>query len=107
MPKTKVANREIGVIKDSWISYLGRQLYAVTGVEKVYISRETDNVDVWIIIPQRDTHIMEQISMVYGKIIELFSLTKRSPLLFDFHVIYRDGADDKDLISEKELFLLK
>lgn len=107
MPKTKVGNREVEGIRNGWESYLGQNLYAILSVERVYVSLETEYINVWIIIAQRDIHVLEQISKVYGKIIELFGLTKQPPLLFDFHVIYRDGADDKDLISEKAVFLLK
>ena len=107
MPKIKLRNREFEEINDDCTSYLGQNLYAISRVETVFISLETEYIDVWIVIPKRDVQIMEQIFEVDKEIVGKFSLTKRSPLFFDFHVVYRDGSDEKELVSDKAVLLPK
>lgn len=110
MPKLKLGDKKVDgmgaklhIVRED----LRQKLYSIPGVESVYVSLERDYIDVWIMIPQRDVQIMEQTSIVNGEIIEMFSLGKRSPLLFDFHVIYRNGRDEKDLVSDEAILLPK
>ena len=105
MPKTKAGNRAIEVTNDDWTSHLGKRLYSIQGVESVYIQHELDHIDVWVVIPIRDEYIMKQIFEVENEIVAKFSLTEHAPLFFDFHIVYRNGSNEKDLLYNETVLL--
>ena len=86
-----------------WASYIAEKLYAIPGVESVYIGIERDHIDVWTVIPHRDVPTMEQVYQAEEDIYDTFSPAEQVSLFFDFHIIYRNGSDEKDLLPRQAI----
>lgn len=94
-------------LSNSWRDHIREAVYRAPGVESAYIKIEKDNIDVWVIIPERDAKVLSQIADVQWKIIEDMGPTEQMPFSFDLHVIYRDGRPEKELIPQGATAILK
>ena len=75
---------------DGWIIRLREDLYAIHGVERVYMERQNDTINIWTLIPNRDLGLVRRISMAQRRIMQDFVGQQANPkFLFDFHTIYR------------------
>lgn len=84
---------------NGWIAYIRELLYSITGVESLYVTIDDKQVDIWILIPNRDIDLMRQI--VEKEMLIVDSLNTDLELRFevDFHIVYRYGSiDDRQLI---------
>lgn len=82
---------------NGWLSLIRDGLYSIPSVEDIFISIEGSDVDVWVVIPERDLAILHQIT---EKEIDLFKTLvsgESPPFLIDSHIIYRCGRNLEDL----------
>ena len=80
-------------------------LYAIPLVEDIFVSIEGSDVDVWVVIPERDLAILHQIT---EKEIELYKTLvsgESPPFLIDFHIIYRCGRNVEELAPTRAIRL--
>ena len=92
---------------DGWISRIREELYSVPSVEDIFVSIEGNDVDVWVVIPERDLNILHQIVEREGKLFETFFSGENPPFLVDFHIIYRCGCNIEELAPTKAIRLPK
>lgn len=84
-------NSEFAQNVNGWIAYIKDQLYSITGVESIYITIDEKQVDIWILIPNRDIGLMRQIVEKEMLIVDNLD-TDREPMFeIDFHIVYRYG----------------
>ncbi|MBI2916397.1 MAG: hypothetical protein HYY01_00230 [Chloroflexi bacterium] len=105
MPKVKLGDKEAQV--SGWVADLKEAIHRVPEVESAYITAERDYVDVWIIIPERDTRVLEQIADVQWKLYEDFGSAEQMPFALDLHVIYRNGRPAQELVPQGAMPLPK
>lgn len=92
--------------KDGWIAYIRTELYSISEVEAIYVTIEESNIDVWVLIPERDIRLVRQIADKETKILERFAGLEQQPkFLLDFHVVYRCGADELLLVPRRAIRL--
>lgn len=90
-------NRTIGVsgttswtdtLADSIASRLQEKFSAIGGVERIYARRDRDFYSVWMVIPDMDRDLEDQIYAA-----ELAFMDRFPDIPFDFTVIFRQGKD--------------
>ena len=47
---------------DGWIALIREELYANPSVEDIFVSIEDNSVDVWVVIPERDLTVLDQLA---------------------------------------------
>ena len=82
---------------NGWLSRIREELYSIPSVEDIFVSIEDNNVDVWVVIPQRDIAVLDQLADIEWQLLETFISGEHPAFLMDFHVIYRCGRNIKDL----------
>lgn len=92
---------------DGWISRIREELYANPSVEDIFISIEDNNVDVWVVIPERDIAVLDQLADIEWKLLEMFVSGEHPVFLMDFHVIYRCGRNLGELAPTRAIRLLR
>jgi len=92
---------------NAWLSLIRKELYAIPLVEDIFFSIEGSDVDVWVVIPERDLAILHQIVEREGKLFETFFSGENPPFLVDFHIIYRCGCNIEELAPTKAIRLLR
>jgi len=88
---------------NGWISQIRDALYSIPLVETMYLSIEGEEVDIWVVIPKRDIGIVRQIAECQGRFLKMLALDEHSPFLLDFHVIYREGRSEEDLLPTQAI----
>lgn len=83
---------------DGWIALIREELYANPSVEDIFVSIEGSDVDVWVVIPERDLAALDQLADIEWKLLEMFVSGEHPVFLIDFHVIYRCGRNIGDLV---------
>ena len=83
---------------NGWLSLLREELYSNPSVEDIFVSIEDTNVDVWVVIPQRDITVLDQLADIEWKLLGMLVSGKHPPFIMDFHVIYRCDRDVEDLV---------
>ena len=78
---------------NGWISLIREGLYSIPTVEDIFVSIEGSDVDVWVVIPERNLAILHQIVEMEWELIKPFVSGENPPFLIDFHVIYRCGRN--------------
>ncbi len=101
LPKDSVDN-EVGFDSsnqyvDGWIALIRGALYSNPSVEDIFVSIEGSDVDVWVIIPERDLAALDQLADIEWELLEMFTSGEHPVFLIDFHVIYRCGRNIEDL----------
>ena len=86
---------------NGWISRIRDDLYSISSMESIYISIEGEEVDIWVIIPKRDIGIVRQIAECQGRFLKMLTLDAHSPFSLDFHVVYREGRSEGDLLPTR------
>lgn len=92
---------------DGWIPRIQEELYLEPSVESVYVSIEEGNVDFWVVIPKRDIQTVRRIAESQTRIMDMFCGTDKPMFFIDFHVIYRNGHDEEELIPKLAIRLPK
>ncbi len=92
---------------DGWISRIREQLYLEPSVESVYMSIEEANIDFWVVIPKWDIDVVHHIAESQARIMDMFGQTEKPLFFIDFHVIYRNGHDESELIPTLAIRLPK
>lgn len=90
---------------NGWLALIREELYSNPSVEDIFVSIEDSDVDVWVIIPERDISILRQLVEIEGRILEMIVSGEHPPFLIDFHVIYRCGRNTEDLVSNRAIRL--
>ncbi len=67
------------------------------GGSHLFVSIEDNDVDVWVVIPERDLTILHQIVEREGELFDTLVSGESPPFLIDFHIIYRCGRNLEDL----------
>jgi len=90
---------------DSWLSLIREHLYSNPCVEDIFVNIEGGDVDVWVVIPERDLTILDQIVEKEGELFEMLVSGESPPFLVDFHIIYRRGRKIEELAPTKAIRL--
>jgi len=90
---------------NGWLSLIREALYSNPSVEDIFVSIEGSDVDVWVVIPERDLAILHEIVEREGELFETLVSGENRPFLIDFHVIYRCGRDIEDLAPTRAIRL--
>ena len=90
---------------NGWLSLIREGLHSIPSVEDIFISIEGSDVDVWVVIPERDLAILHQIVEAEGELFDTLVSGENSPFLMDFHIIYRRGRNIEDLAPTKAIRL--
>lgn len=90
---------------DGWIALIREELYANPAVEDIFVNVEDNNVDVWVVIPERDLTVLDQLADIEWELLEMFVSGEHPVFLIDFHVIYRCGRKIEDLAPTRAIRL--
>ena len=90
---------------NGWLSLLGDKLYLIRSVEDIFFTIEGNNVDVWVVIPQRDLDVLHQIVESEWELAKILVTGENPPFLVDFHVIYRYDRNVQDLAPTRAIRL--
>jgi len=90
---------------NGWLSLIREELYSNPSVEDIFVSIEDSDVDVWVVIPERDLTILHQIVEKEGELFGVLVSGESPPFLIDFHIIYRCGRKIEDLAPTKAIRL--
>jgi len=90
---------------NGWLSLIREELYSNPSVEDIFVSIEDSDVDVWVVIPERDLAILHQIVEVEGELFDTLVSGESPPFLVDFHIIYRRGRKIEELAPTKAIRL--
>lgn len=82
---------------DGWLSRIREELYSIPSVEDIFVSIEDSDVDVWVVIPERDMAVLDQLADIEWRILEMLVSGEHPAFLIDFHIIYRSGRNVEDL----------
>lgn len=88
---------------DGLIRYVRDELYSVQSIESIYVDIKEGNIDIWVVIPKRDIAVVRQIAEAKGRILRLFASAEHPPFTLDFHVVYRDGRNEEDLLTKQAI----
>jgi len=90
---------------DGWIALISEKLYSNPSVEDIFVSIEDNNVDVWVVIPNRDIAVLDQLANIEWELLEMFVSGEYPVFLIDFHIIYRCGRNIEELVSSRAIRL--
>ena len=90
---------------NGWLSLLREELYSNPSVEDIFVSIEDSDVDVWVVIPQRDLAALDQLADIEWGLLEMLVSGEYPAFLIDFHVIYRCGRNIEELVSNRAIRL--
>ncbi len=90
---------------NGWLTCIREELYSNPSVEDIFVDIEGGDVDVWVVIPERDLAILHQIVEKEWELIKLFVSGENHPFLVDFHIIYRCGRNVEDLAPTRTIRL--
>ena len=89
----------------SWLNRISKTVFANPAVEALFVSNVEEAVrDYWVVIPERDIALVrELISDQQEKVLSLFAQAENAPFQLDFHIVYRNGRDVKELIPSEAI----
>jgi len=90
---------------NGWISRIREKLYSIPSVEDIFVSIEDTDVDVWVVIPNRDLSVLHQIVEREWELLKTLVSGESPPFLVDFHIIYRCGRNVEDLAPTRTIRL--
>lgn len=86
---------------NGWIAYVREQFYSISEVEAIYVAIKENNVDIWLLIPNRDFALVRQLVDQEMKVLETFVDIEQPLFLCEFHIVYRCGADESQLVPQE------
>jgi hypothetical protein len=92
---------------NGWLAYIKAIFYEYPQVESVYYSIEEDNIDIWLIIPERDFSLVRRLVDSEMLVLDTFEMDDKSLCQCEFHIIYRDGHLESDLVPQSALRIPK
>ena len=116
-PSPRVENRSTNQIadrsliiapnsSDAWIHLLREELLGIGGVESMYMARDGNTIDVWVIIPRRDLSCVRMVAEAERSVMRSFvSRQGEPPFFFDFHTIYRGSHNHSELVPLRAIQL--
>ncbi len=90
---------------NGWLSLIKNELYRHPAVEDIFVSIEGSDVDVWVVIPERDLAALDQLANIEWKMLNMFVSGEHPAFLIDFHIIYRCGRNVEDLAPTRAIRL--
>ena len=90
---------------NGWLTLIREELYANPSVEDIFVSTEDSDVDVWVVIPERDLAILQQIVEKEAELFNTLVSGESPPFLIDFHIIYRCGRNVEELAPTRAIRL--
>ena len=109
LPVISVHNKEafdsVNQCVDGWLSLVREKLYSNSSVEGIFVTIEDNNVDVWVIVPERDLTALDQLADIEWELLEMFASEEHPAFLIDFHVIYLCGRNIEDLAPTRAIRL--
>lgn len=92
----------------SWLNRISQIVYANSSVEALFVSKGEEAVrDYWIIIPERDIALVRELVRDQEKVLSLFAQAENAPFQLDFHIVYRNGRELKELLPSKAISVPK
>lgn len=88
---------------NGWIAYVREEFYSIAGVEALYVVSEENNVDIWLVIPNRDFALLRELVEREMKVLETFIVIEEPLFLFEFHIVYRCGADESKFVPKRAI----
>jgi len=92
---------------NGWLSLIREELYSISSVEDIIVSIEDNDVDVWVVIPERDLTILHQIVEREWELLKTLVSGENPPFLIDFHIIYRCSRNVEELAPTEAIRLPK
>ncbi|GEM_PF-1945782 len=93
--------------KDECIALVKEEMFSILGVNSFYVSIDEESVDVWILIPDRDTNLINRIIDKENMIIDRFITDGQTKYLFEFHVLYQCQANEAEIIPTSSIKISK
>ncbi len=90
---------------NGWLLLIREKLYAIPSVEDIFFSIEDSDVDIWVVIPERDLAALDQLANIEWKMLNMFVSGEHPAFLIDFHIIYRCGRNVEDLAPTRAIRL--
>jgi hypothetical protein len=103
--------QESGLVKsfdqtmNGWLNYIRDEFYAIPQVEAIFVAIDDRDVDIWLIIPNRDFALLRTIVEREMKVMKVFTPTEKPLFLFEFHIVYRCGAAENELVPREAVSL--
>lgn len=100
-----------------WMEKVANAFYDIEGVEWVYVTQQGEYIkgdaifDFWVIINERNLDLVREIAEAKYNLLKLAPIHEdsvyRVSYVCDYHTIYRDGRDLKDIEPSFALILTK
>lgn len=90
---------------NGWVSYIKEKFYSFTQVETIYALIEQDKIDVWIIIPNRDSVLLRKLIETEMGVLDVLSSDNKPLFSLEFHIVYRCGNDERQFVPLRALRL--
>lgn len=90
---------------NGWIAYIKEEFYSVPKIESIYFTIDEKNVDIWLVIPDRDFDLVRQLVDCEMQIMSKFAARERTVFLLEFHIVYRCGVDEGRFIPQRAIRL--
>lgn len=101
--KSVISDQEI----NGWIGYIKEYLYTFKQVESVFYQIDKENIDIWIIIPDRNIALLRDLIDAEMNMLDRFDVEGKSLYVFEFHIIYRCGVDEINVTPQGAIRVLK
>jgi hypothetical protein len=88
---------------NGWLTYVRDEFYSVPVVEAIYVAIDKRDVDIWLIIPKRDFALLRRLVDREMEILKAFAPLEKPPFLFEFHIVYRCGATEGELVPREAI----
>ena len=90
---------------NGWIAYVREEFYSVPEVEAIYVTIEENDVDIWLLIPNRDIGLVRRLAEREMELLNRFATLERPLFLFEFHIVYRCGALESQFVPQRAIRL--
>jgi hypothetical protein len=88
---------------NGWIAYVREEFYSIPEVEAIYVAIEENNVDIWLVIPNRDFALLRELVELEMKFLNTFIALEEPLFLFEFHIVYRCGANESKFVPKRAM----
>ncbi len=88
---------------NGWIAYIKEIFYSVPEVESIYFTIEESDVDIWLVIPDRDFDLVRELVDREMQIMSKFASVESTVFLLEFHIVYRCGVDKGRFIPQRAI----
>jgi len=92
---------------NGWIAYIKEEFYSVPEIESIYFAIDEKNVDIWLVIPDRNFDLVRQLVDCEMQIMSKFAARGRTVFLLEFHIVYRCGVNERRLIPQRAVRLTR